>query len=116
MSEKPPEWLMKVMENLKTSDLKPLFSHEIIVTSMVKAIKTKDGIEKEAQVILIFVDMTTMQPIGKYVVSVSTANGLVNALKGHLENLQKQLKSKEPKEVKSVTPTSAYDKDLSYIG
>lgn len=116
MSEKMPEWLGKVMENMKTSQLKPIFSHEIIISSMVKAVKSKDGIEKEAQVILVFVDMTNLQPIGKYIISVSTANGLVNALKGHLENLQKQLKSKEPKEMKAITPTSAPEKDLSYIG
>jgi len=116
MVEKTPDWLLKVMENLKTSQLQPIFSHEIIISSMVKAVKTKDGTEKEAQVILVFVDMTNLQPIGKYVISVSTANGLVNALKVHLDNLQKQLKSKEPKEVKAVTPTSAPEKELSYIG
>ncbi len=116
MQEKMPEWLPKVMENLKNSQLQPIFSHEVIVSSMVKATKTKDGMEKEAQVILVFVDLTNLQPIGKYVMSVSTANGLVNALKVHLDNLQKQLKSKEmPKEIKTITPTTA-DKELSYIG
>ena len=116
MPEKTPEWLVKVMENVKKSDLKPIFSHEIIISSMVKAIKSKDGTEKEAQVILVFVDMTNLQPIGKYVITVSTANGLVNALRGHLDNLQRQLKSKEPKEMKAITPTSSPEKDLSYIG
>ena len=116
MGEKAPEWLLKVMENLKTSQLKPIFSHEVIVSSTVKAVKTKDGIEKEAQVILVFVDMTNSQPIGKYVVSVSTANGLINALKAHLDNLQKQLKSKEMKALKAVTPASAPEQELSYIG
>src|SRR4030042_3157591 len=115
MPEKAPEWLAKVLENAKTSELKPIFSHEIIISSMVKAIKTKDGLEKEAQIILMFVDMTNLQPVGKFVITVSTANGLVNALKGHLENLEKGLKSKEPMEVKSVTPTSS-EKKLSYIG
>ena len=114
--EKMPDWLPKVMENLKTSQLQPIFSHEIIVSSMVKSVKTKDGVEKEAQIILVFVDLTNLQPVGKYVISLSTANGLTNALRTHLENLNKQMKSKEvPKEVEAVTPPSA-DKDLSYIG
>lgn len=114
MQQKVPEWLPKVMENLKASKLKPIFSHEVIVSSMVKATQTKEGMEKEAQVVLIFVDLTNLQPIGKYVVSISTAQGLVNALKTHLDNLQKQLKSKEiPKE--TVTPTTI-SKELSYIG
>ena len=116
MSEKMPEWLAKVMENVKTSQLKPIFANEIIVSSMVKAVKSKDSTEKEAQVILMFVDMTTLQPIGKYVITVSTAHGLVNAMKGHLEGLEKQLKSKEPKEVKAITPASSPEKELSYIG
>ena len=111
-----PEWLAKVMENVKTSQLKPIFANEIIVSSMVKAVKTKSGVEKEAQVILLFVDMTTLQPIGKFVVTVSTANGLVNALRSHLEGLDKQLKSKEPKGVKAITPASSPEKELSYIG
>ncbi|MEM7824965.1 MAG: hypothetical protein QXO27_03245 [Candidatus Aenigmatarchaeota archaeon] len=114
MQQKVPSWLPKVMENLKTSDLKPIFSHEVIVSSMVKATQTKDGVEKEAQVILVFVDLTNLQPTGKYVVSLSTAQGLVNALKTHLDNLEKQLTSKElPKE--SITPTTV-SQDLSYIG
>ena len=116
MNEKMPEWLSKVMENMKTSDLNPIFANEIIVSSMVKAVKSKDGVENEAQVILTFVDMTTLKPIGKYIVTVSTANGLVNALKNHLENLQKHLKSKEPKEMKTLTPASSQEKELSYIG
>ena len=117
MQEKRPDWLSKVMENLKTSPLQPIFSHEVIVSSMVKAVKTKNGIEKEAQVILVFVDLTNSQPIGKYVISLSTANGLVNALKVHLDNLQKEIKSKEvPKEVKTITPTVASERELSYIG
>jgi hypothetical protein len=115
MPEKAPEWLTKVLENSRTSELKPIFANEIIISSMVKAVKSKDGIEKEAQIILMFVDMTNLQPIGKFIITVSTANGLVNALRGHLENLDKELKSKEPREVKSVTPTSSPDK-LSYIG
>lgn len=116
MAEKTPEWLLKVMENVKTSDLKPIFSHEIIISSMVKVVKSKDGPEKEAQVILVFVDMTNLKPVGKYVITLSTANGLANALRSHLDNLQKQLKSKEAKGVKSITPTSTPEKELSYIG
>lgn len=113
MQQKLPDWVSKVMENLKESKLQPIFSHEVIVSSMVKMVQTKGGTEKEAQVLLIFVDMTNFQPVGKYVVSVSTAQGLVDALKTHLDNLQKQLKSKEvPKE--TVTPTVS--KELSYIG
>jgi hypothetical protein len=115
MPEKAPEWLTKVLENARSADLKPIFSHEIIISSTVKAVKTKDGLEKEALVVLTFVDMTNLQPVGKFIITVSTANGLVNALKGHLENLEKELNSKEPTEVKSVTPTSQPDK-LSYIG
>ena len=114
MQQKVPEWLPKVIENLKTTKLKPIFSHEVIVSSMVKATQSKEGMDKEAQVILVFVDLTNLQPIGKYVVSLSTAQGLVNALKTHLDNLEKQLKSKEiPKQ--AVTPTTVPE-ELSYIG
>lgn len=117
MQDKMPDWLLKVMENLKTNPIMPIFANEVIVSSMVKAVKTKDGIEKEAQVVLVFIDLTNMQPVGKYVISLSTASGLVNALKTHLDNIQKEIKSKDiPKEVKTITPTVASDIDLSYIG
>jgi hypothetical protein len=116
MSEKPPEWLQKALENIRNSDEKPIFSHEIIVSSMVKAVKTKNGIEKEAQLVLVFVDMTNLKPVGKYVITLSTANGLIGAVKNQLDNIEKELKSKDMKEIKNVAPTASSEKDLSYIG
>lgn len=91
-----PEWLKKVQENIAKSDVKQLFADEALVMGTIKAGKTADGkIKKEGSVRIVFVDMTSMQPISKIVVSLSTAKGLVNALSEQLKKMEKDLESKE---------------------
>ena len=114
MTNEMPEWIKKVMENLKDSEVKPIFSDEVVVAGIVKGMRTQRGIEKEGHINLIFVDRTNLQPIGRYVLSLSTASGLINALKAQVERVNQQLKKKEIPE--KVTPSSTEEAKLSYIG
>lgn len=117
--KKIPEWIQKVVQNLNESKLQPIFANEVLVSGMVKGTKDKDGnVTKEANVMMVFVDMTNLQPIGKYVVSVSTASGLINALRTQLDQLEKQIQEKEllkEPEQQKITPASGSE-DLTYIG
>jgi hypothetical protein len=105
-----PEWLKKVQENIAKSDLKPLFADEALVMGSVKASRTKEGIKKEANIRIVFIDMTNLKPIAKIVLSFTTAQGLVNALNSQIEKISQELKSKE---VKKEVKTEGM---LTYIG
>lgn len=90
-----PEWIKKVQENLARSEEKLLFADEAIVMGAVKAYKHEGKIRREGSIRIIFVDMTTLQPVAKIAVSPSTANGLVKALSTQLERMKKELEREE---------------------
>lgn len=105
-----PEWLNKVRDNIAKSNLQQIFADEIFVMGTVKVGKSEDGkIKKEGTVRFAFIDMTTMQPVSKIVVTLSTAKGLINALNAQVIKLEKDLESKE------VTKKSS-EPSLTYIG
>jgi hypothetical protein len=104
-----PGWLKKVQENVAKSDIKPLFADEALVMGTIKASRTKEGIKKEANIRIAFIDMSNLKPIAKIVLSFTTAKGLVNALKSQIVKIEKELKSRERKEVKR-------EPFLTYIG
>ena len=106
-----PEWLKRVQENIAKSSVQQIFADEALVMGTVKMGKTADGkLKKEGTVRLAFVDMTTMQPVAKIVVTVSTAKGLVNALNAQVTKLEKDLESKE------VPKKPSEESMLTYIG
>jgi len=105
-----PEWLNKVRENIAKSSIQQIFADEAFVMGAVKVGKTADGkVKKEGTVRIAFIDMTTMQPVSKIVVTLSTAKGLINALNAQVVKLEKDLESKEVAK-KSSEPL------LTYIG
>ena len=107
-----PEWIKRVQENIERSDVKQLYADEALVLGTVKGSKTKDGkIKKEGTLRMAFVDMTSMQPVAKIVVSVATAKGLINALSAQVQKIEKDLESGElPQKPKKEEPS------LTYIG
>jgi hypothetical protein len=108
-----PGWLKRVQENLAKSTIKQLFADEALVMGTVKVGKTKEGqVKKEGSVRIAFVDMTSMQPISKIVITLSTAKGLVNALSNQINKLEEDLASDElPKQ-----PVEKTEPSLTYIG
>ena len=105
-----PEWMKKVQENLAKSNLQQIFADEAFVMGAVKMGKASDGkVKKEGTIRMAFIDMTTMQPVSKIVLTLSTAKGLVNALNAQVVKLEKDLESKE------VTKKSS-EPSLTYIG
>lgn len=106
-----PEWLKRVQENIAKSSIQQIFADEALVMGAVKMGKTADGkVKKEGTVRIAFVDMTTMQPVAKIVVTLSTARGLMNALNAQVTRLEKDLESKEVSKKPSDEPL------LTYIG
>jgi len=107
-----PGWLKKVQENIARSDIKQLSADEALVMGTIKAGKDKEGkIKKEGSIRMAFVDMTSMQPIAKIVITISTAKGLVNALTNQISKLEKDIESGEvPKKPQEIEPS------LTYIG
>lgn len=106
-----PEWIKRVQENIAKSDIKQMFADEALVMGAVKVGKTPDGkVKKEGNVRIVFVDMTTAQPLAKIVLSISTAKGLINALSEQLKRLEKDLESKD------VGKKSSEEPSLTYIG
>lgn len=88
--------MKNIQQNIVQSDIKPLYSDEIIVAHTVKAGKDeKNKIKKEGHLHLIFLDMTTQKPISKVVISPITAKGLTKALTESVQKLDKELKTKE---------------------
>ena len=105
------EWIKKVQENIIKSDLKQLYADEALVMGTVKARKTREGkVMKEGQIRIAFIDMTTLKPISKIVISVSTAIGLINALQAQVKRIEADIKSEKiPEKVKK-------EPILTYIG
>ena len=106
-----PEWLKKVQENIAKSEMLQVFADEAFVMGAVKVGKGSDGkIKKEGTIRIAFIDMTTMQPVSKMVLTPSTAKGLINALTAQVSKLEKDLESKETPKKTSTEPS------LTYIG
>jgi len=108
-----PSWLKKVQENLARSNIKPIFADEAVVMGTIKARQTEKGeVKKEGQIRIAFIDMTTLQPIAKIVVTLSTAKGLIRALQNQVKKLEEDLASEKiPKWAKKEKEPL-----LTYIG
>jgi hypothetical protein len=92
----------------------PLFADEVIVGTIIKGAKTKEGeMEKDGYIRLGFIDMAKRQVFAEIVLSPITAKALVKILDENLKKLENELKSKElPKAPMEVAKTE----ELTYIG
>jgi len=77
------------------STVKPLFADEVMLGTMVKSIKGKDGVKKDGMVKLCFIDMIRKQILVEVVITPITAEALSNLLNDKLKELDKELKSKK---------------------
>jgi hypothetical protein len=112
-----PDWLKRVQENMAKSSIQQLFADEALVLGTVKAGKTKDGkVKKESSVRIAFIDMTSMQPVAKIVITLSTAKGLINALSSQIGKLEQDLETDELPEKLKREPVIKDEPSLTYIG
>lgn len=96
--------------NINFVDTKPIFADDVALIIRVKAAKSEKGdIEKEGQMMLVFIDMIKSQALGEFVISKNTAKSLVKLLSDNIVTLEKQLLDKSiPKkpELKTTADTS----------
>ncbi len=101
--DNPPS---QVNINLANSQQKPIFADQVAIAIKLKSVKKSEkNYEKEGLVEIIFLDMLKQQSVGEFVISRFTTRELIAALSQSLENLEKELASKEmPKqpEIKTV--------------
>lgn len=92
----------------------PLFADEVIVGTIIKAAKTKEGeIKKDGYIRFGFIDMAKGQIFAEVILSPITAKALLKILDDNLKKLDEELKSKElPKKPMEVAKTE----ELTYIG
>jgi len=105
-----PQVMEKMRENLQASDLAPIFADEVVILRNLKTHKDEKGkLEKEGHVALVFVDMMNQRPIGKFILSLSTASQLQRILAHEVGEIKKDLKRKTmPKEKKTIPESTGY--------
>ena len=97
--------------NLKFVDTKPIFADEIALMFKIKAIKGEKGeVEKEGEIMIVFIDMMKQQVLGEFVIGKSTAKALAKILPENIEKLEKQLKDKSIPQKPQLDTT--YDKSI----
>src|SRR3989338_5442987 len=95
-------WAEQAQQNILKSEIKQFFADEVLINGTIKE-KTRNSKKmKEAFVKFNFIDMDGLKPITKIVVSHSTAEGIFTALKGTLEQLEKELSRKPSKKEKKT--------------
>ena len=101
---------MKIQLNATSN---PLFADEVIVGTMIKAVRDSKGIKKDAYIRLGFVDMAKRQIFTEIILSPLTAKALIKILNENLNKLDEELASKElPKQPIRTKKTE----ELTYIG
>lgn len=98
--------------DLTKSTTRPVFADEVAVIVKLKASKNQKGdIEKEGQIGMIFIDMLKQKPVGEFVITKATARALSVVLSQNVENLEKELKSKDLPKAPQIKTTT----DNSYV-
>lgn len=95
--------------NIANTKLQAVFVDNTAIAARVKAAKvSKDKVEKEGQIEIIFLDMLTQQPVGRFVMGRLTAKELITGLVQNLSKLEKEVASKEmPKQQSPIEPTGS---------
>jgi hypothetical protein len=98
----------KQQMGLKFVDTKPIFADEVALVLKVKAGKNDKGeVEKEGQIMLVFIDMMKGTALGEFVISKNTAKSLAKMLPETMANLEKQLNDRSmPKPAPEIKTTS----------
>lgn len=93
--------------NIATSKIKAVFVDNTAIAARVKASKNSKGdVEKEGQIEIIFLDMLTQQPVGRFVMGRLTTRELINGLMQNLTKLEKEVSSKDIPKPPEIEPTS----------
>ena len=101
--------------DINLTNVKPLFAHDVAVSTIFKARKTKGGkTEKEAYIEFVFIDMITKLAISRVVLSVPTVKNLPKILNDILNKIEKELKSKEIRKEPKIETKRADAKN--YVG
>ncbi|OGJ12648.1 hypothetical protein A3K82_02150 [Candidatus Pacearchaeota archaeon RBG_19FT_COMBO_34_9] len=92
----------------------PLFAHDVAMSTVTKAKKTKKGkVKKEAFTELVFIDALRKMAIARIVLPFDTLEALPKMIEENVKKIKKDLKDKEmPKEPKTETSKTA----SSYLG
>lgn len=92
----------------------PLFAHDVAMSTVTKAKKTKKGnVKKESFTELVFIDALRKTAIARIVLPKDTLEALPKMIEENLKKIKKELKDKEiPKEPKTETSKTA----SSYLG
>lgn len=95
--------------NIATSKLRAIFVDNTAIAARVKAAKGAKGeVEKEGQIEIIFIDMLTQQPVGRFVMGKMTAKELSSGLAQNITKLEKEIASKElPKQPSAIEPSGS---------
>jgi hypothetical protein len=90
-----PQVMEKMKQNVLTSDIKPVYADEVLIMRNIKTHRNEKGkIEKEGHVALVFIDMMNQRPVGKYILSLSTAAQLQGILAREVKEIKRDLKRK----------------------
>lgn len=92
----------------------PLFAHDVAMSTVTKAKKTKKGkVKKEAFTELVFIDALRKMAIARIVLPFDTLEALPEMIKENVKKIKKEMKDKEmPKDTKTETSKTA----SSYLG
>jgi len=99
--------------DLKIGFAPPMFAHEVALSTVFRAEKTKNGkLKKEACTELIFFDAVKKQSIARIVLPMSTLKALPKLIEDNIKKINLELKDKEPpKKTKVETKTT----NASYV-
>jgi 2-methylisocitrate lyase-like PEP mutase family enzyme len=92
----------------------PLFAHDVAMSTVTKAKKTKRGkVKKESFTELVFIDALRKMAIARIILPQDTLEALPKMIEENLKKIKKEQKSKEmPKDSKTETSKTA----SSYLG
>jgi hypothetical protein len=94
--------------------LPPLFAHDVAMSTVTKAKKTKKGkVKKESFTELVFIDAVRKAAIARIMLPFDTLEALPKMIEENIKKIKKELKDKEmPKDSKTETSKTA----SSYLG
>ncbi len=92
----------------------PLFAHDVAMSTVTKAKKTKKGnIKKESFTELVFIDALKKMAIARIVLPFDTLEALPKMIEENVKKIKKEMKNKEmPEDSKTETSKTA----SSYLG
>lgn len=99
---------------VKLGDVVPLFAHEVAISTIFRAEKTKRGkLKKESCTELIFFDGIKKQAIARIVLPLGTLKALPKLIDENLKKIKREIKSSELPQKQKVETKST---NTSYLG